>query len=257
MIPSIASRRIRRRRAYALAASAAFHAVLLLAMFGQAGGDLPQAGGGEAVGPVEPYVAIELSGRASEEQPDPAQEQSAQIAQLLTRLRQADPEIAIPVTQTTQPRSSARSLFEAVEAARTRQSRGDQQGEGRGKGQEDRGGEGAGRETGQAAKPAAGPRSASPTKGKGAGGGGLFGFVEPCWKKLPGRSTVPVQLEVTLDHRGLISTPPRIVRPQGGPPSEARLIAEARAIAALSACLPYTAGPSGPGGSHTVSFGAG
>ncbi|MEH0196195.1 hypothetical protein V7S57_09490 [Caulobacter sp. CCNWLY153] len=224
-------------------------------MFGQAGGDLPMAGGGETVGAVEPYVAIELSGRAGEEQPDPAREQSAQIAQLLTRLRQADPEIAIPVTQAAQPRSSARSLFEAVEASRTRQSRGDQQGEGRGKGQDDRGGEGAGRETGQAAaKPAAGPRSASPTKGKGAGGGGLFGFVEPCWKQLPGRSTVPVQLEVTLDHRGLMAAPPRIVRPESGPPGEARLVAEARAIAALSACLPYTGSQALTRQAHRVDF---
>ncbi len=209
-------------------------------MFGQTGGDLPQAGGGKTGGPVEPYVAIELSGRAGEEQPDPTEKQSAQIAQLLTRLRQADPETAIPVAQASQPRNAARSLFEAVEAARARQSRGDQHSEGRGKGEEDRGGEGAGRESGPAAaKPAVGPRSASPAQGKGAGGGGLFGFVEPCWKKLPGRSTVPVQLEVTLDHRGLMATPPRIVRPNSDIPSEARLIAEARAIAALSACLPF------------------
>ncbi|PXA77562.1 hypothetical protein DMC25_23070 [Caulobacter sp. D4A] len=220
--------------------SVALHAVLLLAIFGRPGGELAAAGGGEAEGPVEPYVAVELSGRAGAEQPDPAQTHAAQVAQLLARLRQADPAIAIPLSQD-QSRVSARSLLDAVEAARAERSHGDAEGVGEGKVERDDGGQGAGRNRdGQVAQPSAGPRSSAPTSGKGAGAGGLFGFVEPCWKKLPGRSGVAVRLEVILDAGGQIASPPKILRPDNARPSDARLIAEARAIAALTNCLPYT-----------------
>ncbi|HLZ77170.1 hypothetical protein [Phenylobacterium sp.] len=67
--------------------------------------------------------------------------------------------------------------------------------------------------------------------------GGLWGAVEPCWTRLAGASSVPVTLEVTLDARGRLSTPPRILR-EAGPANEARLRAEANALAALAACLP-------------------
>jgi hypothetical protein len=67
--------------------------------------------------------------------------------------------------------------------------------------------------------------------------GGLWGAIQPCWNRLASASTVPVTLEASLDGRGRLATPPRIVRDNGGV-SEARLRAEANALAALSACLP-------------------
>ncbi|MFT4252063.1 MAG: hypothetical protein QM608_06235 [Caulobacter sp.] len=251
------SRNRARRDTLAIAASVGLHALLLQAIFGLPGGELAAAGGGEAEAPVEPYVALELSGRVGAEQPDAAQTQSAQIAQLLAKLRQTDPAVAIPVPQD-QPHASARSLLEAVEHARSERSRGDASGLGQGKGQRDDGGQGAGRDReGQTAKPSAGPRSSAAINGKGAGAGGLFGFVEPCWQKLPGRSIVAVKLEVTLDSRGLIASPPKILRPDNAPPSNARLIAEARAIAALSGCLPYTGAGGFAGHPQAVDFPAG
>ncbi len=69
------------------------------------------------------------------------------------------------------------------------------------------------------------------------GGGGLWGVVAPCWKSLASRSTVAVTLEIALDVRGDVSTPPQIVRPPGAVVNEQRLQAEARALAALSTCM--------------------
>jgi hypothetical protein len=70
------------------------------------------------------------------------------------------------------------------------------------------------------------------------GGGGLAGALEPCLKRLRRASPVPVTLEVSLDVRGGLSAPPRILRPAGAALDEPRLRAESQAMAALSACLP-------------------
>lgn len=89
-----------------------------------------------------------------------------------------------------------------------------------------------------------------------ASAGELWGQVEPCWRRISGGSTVPVTLEVVLDGRGGLAGPPRILRPDGGRPSEQRLLAEARALEAIRACLPYrTAGLSGLGRRYRVGFG--
>jgi hypothetical protein len=71
-----------------------------------------------------------------------------------------------------------------------------------------------------------------------AGAPGLSGLMEPCWRKLEAGSVLPVVLEVTLDLGGQIAKPPKIVRSENVPLDEPRLRAEARALAALSACLP-------------------
>jgi hypothetical protein len=85
--------------------------------------------------------------------------------------------------------------------------------------------------------------SRSNTKANGSGSaessGALWGQVEPCWRRMPNQSTVPVRLEVQLDENGMIAKPPKIIRPDTSVPDERRLIAEARALAAISACLPY------------------
>ncbi len=67
----------------------------------------------------------------------------------------------------------------------------------------------------------------------------LWPQVAPCWDKLPNLSTVPVTLEVSLNDKGQIALPPKIVRPTAAAADQMRLIAEARALAAVSACVPY------------------
>ena len=63
-------------------------------------------------------------------------------------------------------------------------------------------------------------------------------------------------LEVTLDSKGSLAGPPRILRPEGGRPDEARLVAEAQALAAIQACLPYRAvGGAGFGRAYRLGFG--
>jgi hypothetical protein len=52
---------------------------------------------------------------------------------------------------------------------------------------------------------------------------------------------LPVALEITLDENGRLSLPPKILRPVSASADERRLAAEARAIAAVAACVPYSA----------------
>jgi hypothetical protein len=82
---------------------------------------------------------------------------------------------------------------------------------------------------------------AGPAQGRGdaASTGPLWGQIKPCWDRLPDRSTVDVTLVVSLNARGMIATPPTILRPTPAPPDQRRLISEARALAALAACVPY------------------
>lgn len=88
-----------------------------------------------------------------------------------------------------------------------------------------------------------------------AGGGGLWGQVEWCWAKLPMRSPVLVTLVVRLDAKGGIVAPPTIIRPSGAYPDRARLIAEAKALAALVGCVPYrTEGLGASQATFTINF---
>jgi hypothetical protein len=48
-----------------------------------------------------------------------------------------------------------------------------------------------------------------------------------------------VSLEIEVNERGQIAVPPKIIRPDLGAPDERRLVAEARALAAVTACVPY------------------
>jgi hypothetical protein len=77
------------------------------------------------------------------------------------------------------------------------------------------------------------------TGGSGSSAGGLWGQIKPCWDRLPNVSSVPVSLEIVLSDRGQIAVPPKIIRPDSGAPDERRLISEARALAAVTACMPY------------------
>lgn len=87
-----------------------------------------------------------------------------------------------------------------------------------------------------------GPPAPKPAKGealKASGStGGLWGRIEPCWRERATNARIPVSLEVSIDARGSLSVPPRILREAAAGLSEERLNAEASALQALSACLP-------------------
>jgi hypothetical protein len=73
--------------------------------------------------------------------------------------------------------------------------------------------------------------------GSGASTGGLWGAMEPCFRKLGMHAAVAVTLEVAIDARGQLSKPPVILR-GAGTPDEQRLNAESNALSALASCLP-------------------
>lgn len=84
---------------------------------------------------------------------------------------------------------------------------------------------------------AAGAKGATDPNAPAGGGSDLWGVVAPCWKGLAQDSAAPVVLEVTLDARGVVSTPPQIVRSAGVAVNERQLRAEALALTALSSCM--------------------
>lgn len=229
------------RREYQIiagAVSVGLHLLLVLVFLGSHPGGV-LASGGETVEPVEPYFEVSLAGLAHDDPEGAQAAQAAEMQELLKQLRQIQTDAAIPVPPPTR-QQSLDDLFKAVETERADRARGQSPPSGRS--DQDAGGRGADPAApDRASKPRPGPTSQAarnPTPSS-AGAGDLWGFLEPCWKKLPGRSLVPVTLEVTLNAQGTISVPPRIVRPDGAPITDARLISEARALAALGACLPY------------------
>jgi len=245
----------RNRRVAAFGGAILLHLALICAFLGsRPGGVLAASGGASGGETVEPYIVLSLSGlnRADATDASTAKKASdaAMLAAMMARMRQTQAEVVIasaPIPQ----RASLAALFDAVQRDRSARDAA-----AAGKSDRDDGGRGADANAPDA-KPRdrAGPPSAARSEARtSSGSGSLWGLLEPCWRKLPGRSTVPVTLEVALDARGMISTPPKILRPPGGPPNEARLVAEARALAALGGCLPYH-GPEGAGGAPiTVAF---
>jgi len=103
--------------------------------------------------------------------------------------------------------------------------------------------------------------NASPSPGRPSGDSGaqgdLWSQIEPCWRRMPDTSTVPVTLDVSLDSGGRLAGPPRVVEARGGPgQSSAQAIAINRAVHALAACLPYKLSSNGTSrGLFRVSFG--
>lgn len=237
----------RNRRLLAAIGAIGLHVILVCAFLGsRPGGVLAADGGATQADVVEPYIVLSLAGRrhnaADLASGEPAQE-AAMVAAMMARMRQAAPEVIVAPQPSTR-QASLGALFEAVERERAARA-----GAASGRSERDDGGRGADTNAPDV-KPRdkAGPRAPVQNAAKAsAGAGSLWGFLEPCWRRLPGRSSVPVTLEVALDSRGLISTPPKILRPSNAPPTEDRLVAEARALAALSECLPYH-GPDSVGG---------
>jgi hypothetical protein len=146
-----------------------------------------------------------------------------------------------PLTSTTEKRdpdrTSSKDLLDAVDDQHPTKA-GEQAS---GKANIDRGGTGSdltGSKTDQTDKQPKGPSQASSGAGGRGSPGGLWGQIKPCWDKL-GAAAVPVSLEIVLDRNGKIATPPRIIRPNAAAPDVKRLLSEARALAAVAACMPY------------------
>ncbi|HEX7761126.1 MAG TPA: hypothetical protein VF459_16590 [Caulobacteraceae bacterium] len=191
--------------------------------------------GGSGGAPEESAITISLAGVAGSRQaqtsPDEAQ------LQFLYRKALAQQSELYTADQKPTEHSNLAKLFDAIE----REHGGDAMQDGT-NGQANSGKQTGGGQHGkdvrltdqsnQSDSKATGPGSA-------ASSGGLWGQIEPCWRRMPNQSAVPVKLEVQLDDKGMIAKPPRILRPDSSVPDERRLIAEARALAAISACLPY------------------
>ncbi|HEX7761732.1 MAG TPA: hypothetical protein VF459_19655 [Caulobacteraceae bacterium] len=223
----------RRRRTLAIGASVVFHAVVLGLAVSSAGGALVTGGG--AGSPEESTITVSLAGIAGSRQastsPDEAQ------LQVLYRKALAEQSDLYAADQKPTAHSDLSKLFDAIEREHggdakqdgtTGQAKSGQQSGGGQQGKDRRLAEQASRSTSKAEGPGSAPSS-----------GGLWGQIEPCWRRMPNQSAVPVKLEVLLDDKGMIAKPPRILRPDASVPDERRLIAEARALAAISACLPY------------------
>lgn len=223
--------RKRRRRALGVAGSVLFHALVFVLGFSSLRGMAVTGGGGTLDGEVN-AIPISLAGIRG-----PGQSQDVQSAEamnaLFLKIRAAQTGIAAQDEQKAQPKSDLDKLFDVVH---------DQAAEkGGGQSDIDEGGKGAKANASAAdMKEKRGPANTPDRAGAGsaASSGSLWGQIKPCWDQLPPVSTVPVTLEITLDAGGRIATPPKILR-SGGAPDERRLISEARALAAITACVPY------------------
>lgn len=199
------------------------------------GGMIP----GDAAGAEGDSGAVEvtlegLKGSAQTEAVDPASEALASMFRKVEAEQAELPADSTPM----RPTADLQKIFEAIDrvrAARNTTAGDDSQGAA------DKGGNAA------ASRSGGKPRASA---------GDLWGQIKPCWDQLPSVSTVPVTLVITLDDEGRIAKPPQIVRPTGAALDERRLISEARALAAVTACNPYLTGSvAGMIGSFEVRFG--
>jgi hypothetical protein len=223
----------------ALLASLVFHVAILALFFGSLKGG-PVAGGGAPLGDEAHAMTVSLAGMRGA----PRQSQATQsdpLQALFTQIRAEQSTVAAS-DKPKLPSADAAKLFDVIEP-NSKQSDSGRGGAGRAR--VDQGGHGAvanpnaTAQTDQGAKGSGGHTVEGP--GKDASAGGLWGEIEPCWSKLPSISSVPVTLEISLSEKGLIAVPPKIIRPSTAAPDEMRLIAEARALAAVTACVPYRA----------------
>jgi hypothetical protein len=221
------SQRLRLRRATPLLASVVIHLGFWLALLGSASGDLVSGQTASNDGPamtvslvalVRPSTAPAAATSASlkvltaKQRTDvdaivaaPVKGQSSALDQLAERLQQQTPLTPGPPTPPQKPiRPSVPAPPEATAARETLSK--------------------------------TGPPSSGPASG-GAATGGLWGQIEPCWRNLGSRVSVPVSLQVVLDARGRLAKAPTILR-GGSALDERRLTAEATALQALGACLP-------------------
>lgn len=216
----------------AITASTALHLVFALSIFASASGvisgGMPDARYGDA-------VEITLSGFEGATAPAASSAQQSELEGLFQRVRAMQSDLNAQ-DRPAEQRSDLAALFDEIgqEHARTAKSAA-------GQAQTDAAGRrGAGVDrTGEEAKDGATSAAArSGEHNQDASSGDLWGQIEPCWRKMPENSTVPVTLDVTLNDRGALAVPPRIIRPMAAALTDQRLVAEARAVAAVAACAP-------------------
>lgn len=223
------------------------HVAFVLALLATASGTLPR-GASDPFGEGE-AISVSLAGRegAAGGQPgaetrDPPAE-TDRMDQMARRLRAERSDLFASETEPARPRGGLSALFRSIGqlSAQGRQGDGDRT---------------AGRSDarGDAARTASASRAGAPDPDDGSRG--LWGQVEPCWRKLAPKGGVPVTLKVTLDDRGRLAAPPKILRPPVGRPDEQRLLSEALALQAIQACLPYRVGDSAaPDREYQLAFG--
>ncbi len=245
------SQRRKQRQAAAWIASILFHVLLFVLCFSSLRGAAVSGGVGTDTGVPQAYW-VSLAGLHGGVASSSASSQ-AELNTIFQRIRDQQSQIQSD-PQTPAPKASLDKLFDAIDQQRSARDRTQiDAGQGRGDSQLDRGGSGSAIDGTQAKQPekqgqtgaaqnVRGPGSAAST------GDGLWGQIAPCWGRLPQVATVPVTLEITLNTKGQIATPPKIIRPGKTTPSDERLISEARALAAVSACMPYHVDGVGPKG---------
>lgn len=223
-----------------MAASALLHVMFAFAVFATATGTAPR-------GAFEPFgegeaVEVMLAGREGARAGGGTAGEAIPDVERLARRIRTPSDFAASQPEPARGGGDLSSLFKALGRIGAAGSRGD--------GRQALGdGATAGREARTALSAARGQATLDASSGE------LWGQVEPCWRRLASRSAVPVTLEVTLDGKGGLAVPPKIVRPEGGRPSEQRLLAEAQALEAIRACLPYR-GPGlvGAGRAYRLAF---
>ena len=232
-------KRAKRARGLAIAAALTVHLLLFLAMIAGASGDKISVGTGEGMGERE-TINVSLAGLAgsvssSRQAHSAEQRQDSQMDALFRKLTSSNAPNALPASAAPPAnRSKLMDLF-APHDPDTPASNPKQADNQRGDG-----GQGSEHGDGKGAAHATDTKTAEIGRGDGAPSGGAFpSQVDRCWRGLPGRSALPVVLEVTLSGSGLIATPPKIIRPAGAVLDEKRLISEERAIRALATCVPY------------------
>ncbi|MDR3511018.1 MAG: hypothetical protein P4L73_05250 [Caulobacteraceae bacterium] len=223
--------RKRRRRAIGLLASAMFHTLVFLLCFASLKGAAATGGGGVQDGEVN-AINISLAGLKGPTHPDAQRQTAAAMQALFLKIRAAQDGLAAQDRQKPQPQGDLDRLFDVEDSPASR---------GGGDTDVDKGGAGAASSApAKDAKQKRGRNDTPVRAGSGAAtsSGDLWGQIKPCWDALPAFETVPVTLEVVIDSRGMISVPPKILR-NGATPNERQLTSEARALAALSTCVPY------------------
>jgi hypothetical protein len=233
-LADLALRRPRPRgRVVALTTSALVNALILLFGFGAASGQLVSGGVGEdtpEAGAVTVSLERTAGGRAGAADPDPER------LSLLYRQALAQEAAIAAGNQRAKPHASLDRLFDEIDEASRAKSEADT--DGSGKAADNAGG----RADAPDNKPRRGDAGGALGRdgpGETASAGDLWGQIAPCWRKAPNVSRVPVILDLTLTSDGRIAIPPLIVRPDASAPNELRLVAEARALAAVAACVPY------------------
>jgi hypothetical protein len=233
------ARRARRSRALAMGFALTIHGLIFLALIAGASGSQLPFGTGSNLG-AKNVTVVSLEGLDGSALPfargrkSTEQKQDDRMDDLFRKLTSNDPQ---PQTAAVKPpgNSNLRDLFGPQPQDPQKPDPKDKQA--------DRGDGGRGANHGDAKGSETRPeavKTADTGGGDGQPAAGSFpGMVERCWRNLPGRSSAPVTLEVTLNEAGLIATPPKILRPAGASLNEGRLISEERAIRALAGCVPY------------------